>query len=303
VLAAEIARTGPIQFSRFMEVALYHPEFGYYRKRPDPFGTSGDFYTAEQLQPVFGRLIARYLHMLWPQTPEPTLVELGAGRAEMAEAFRTFRYIPVDIGFGEMPQRFSGIIFCNEFFDAVPVDLIAMRNGQAVERLVDFDGDKFVWVEGPPPSDEVGSFEDGTLVELQTQRLRWLDRIDDALESGVIVTIDYGFTRRERVRFPHGTLMSYRRHRASSDVLATPGERDITAHVPFTELEEHGKHLGWRTIAFETLTRALMRAGERDEFSEALSAENDTEHRKHRLQLKSLLVGMGETFRVLAQQK
>ena len=63
VLAAEIARTGPIQFSRFMEVALYHPDFGYYRRRPDPFGASGDFYTAEQLQEVYEKLI------------EPTLID------------------------------------------------------------------------------------------------------------------------------------------------------------------------------------------------------------------------------------
>jgi SAM-dependent MidA family methyltransferase len=206
-----------------------------------------------------------------------------------------------------MPQRFSGIVFSNEFFDAVPVDLIAVRDGRFVERRVTFDGARFVWIDGRAMTesapDDLGSCEEGTLVEVQTHRLRWLDRINDSLESGLIVTIDYGFTRREQIRFPHGTLMSYRGHQASDDVLATPGDRDISAHVSFTELEEHGKALGWRTVAFETLTHALMRAGERDEFSEALFAENDTERRKHRLQLKSLLVGMGETFRVLVQQK
>src|SRR5688572_6356229 len=118
VLAAEIMRSGPIRFSRFMDVALYHPEFGYYRHANDPFGTSGDFYTAEQLQPVFGRLIAAYLRMLWQEPQLPTLVELGAGRGEWAEAFARFRYIPIDTGFAEMPQRSSGIISSNEFFYA-----------------------------------------------------------------------------------------------------------------------------------------------------------------------------------------
>ena len=305
VLAAEIARTGPIPFSRFMEVALYHPEFGYYRKPAGVFGTSGDFYTAEQLQPVFGRLIARYLRMLAAEIdlPEPvTVVELGAGRAEMSEAFAGFRYIPVDIGFGAMPQRFSGIVFANEFFDAVPVDLIAARGASVVEVRVAFDGERFRWVDGPLVDLRV-ELEDGTRREIHTERLRWLDRIDEHLESGLIVIIDYGFTQKELLRFPEGTLMSYRRHQALDDVLAEPGNRDITAHVAFTELEEHGTRLGWRTVSFESLRAALLRAGESDQFAEAIGGTSEAEREKHRLQLKSLLFGMGEIFRVLVQRK
>ena len=56
VLAAEIEREGPIPFRRFMEVALYHPRHGYYRRPHDAFGREGDFFTAEQMQPVFGIL-------------------------------------------------------------------------------------------------------------------------------------------------------------------------------------------------------------------------------------------------------
>ena len=54
----EILRGGPMPFRRFMELALYHPEYGYYRRARDPFGKEGDFYTAEQVQPVFGVLVA-----------------------------------------------------------------------------------------------------------------------------------------------------------------------------------------------------------------------------------------------------
>ena len=57
-LAAEIRRDGPVSFRRFMEVALYHPDCGYYRRPAERFGKHGDFFTAEQLQPVFGILIA-----------------------------------------------------------------------------------------------------------------------------------------------------------------------------------------------------------------------------------------------------
>jgi SAM-dependent MidA family methyltransferase len=75
-----------------MEVALYHPECGYYRSRKDPFGKAGDFFTAEQLQPVFGRLVSRYLQTLANDLGGPgpvTIVELGAGRGEMAGEINT----------------------------------------------------------------------------------------------------------------------------------------------------------------------------------------------------------------------
>ena len=64
LLRDEIRRDGPVPFSRFMEAALYHPEHGYYRRSRDPFGKSGDFFTAEQLQPVFGILIAARIRAL-----------------------------------------------------------------------------------------------------------------------------------------------------------------------------------------------------------------------------------------------
>src|SRR5215469_14854519 len=110
LLANEILRDGPIPFRRFMEVALYHPEHGYYRRARDPFGKEGDFYTAEQIQPVFGILIAARAGELYRQMGEPrdfTIVELGAGRREMAQAFSRWRYVPVDLTGGKMPEHFT----------------------------------------------------------------------------------------------------------------------------------------------------------------------------------------------------
>ena len=125
LLAAEIRRNGPITFRRFMDVALYHPAHGYYRRAQDPFGKAGDFFTAEQIQPVFGILMAAQIRQLYRQMGEPrdfTVVELGAGRREMAEAFAEWNYVPVDIDSGAMPENFIGVVFSNEFFDALPVD-------------------------------------------------------------------------------------------------------------------------------------------------------------------------------------
>ncbi|HYO82721.1 MAG TPA: SAM-dependent methyltransferase [Bryobacteraceae bacterium] len=301
LLADEIRRDGPMRFSRFMEQCLYHPEHGYYRR--DHFGRAGDFFTAEQMQPVFGRLAAQWIRQCAAElgAGRPLVIELGAGRREMAEAFSQFEYVPVEIDSGQFPARFSGVVFSNEFFDALPVDLVARTPRGPAERRVAMSGDRFVWAEGPPVQVEIPA--EVEVVERQDTRVEWMHRIGRSMDSGHVITIDYGFTTRELVRFPQGTLMAYRGHRASDDVLATPGERDITAHVDFTALQEAGQESGLETVRYESLASALLRAGEQDEFAGALYTDDPAESQRLRNQLKTLLFGMGETFRVLVQRK
>jgi SAM-dependent MidA family methyltransferase len=314
ILREEIARLGPIPLHRFMQVALYHPECGYYRRARDPFGKEGDYFTAEQIQPVFGILIAARIRQLREEMGNPpdfAVVELGAGRAEMAGAFADFRYFPLDVASGELPAKFSGVVFSNEFFDALPVDTAVRRGDTFREMRIDWREDRFEWVEGPPLSGEsadyaeryLASVEDGSWVEIDLEALRWMERIAASLDRGYVFTIDYGYTTRELARHPRGSLMSYRRHAASEDILADPGDRDITAHVPFTALQDHGARLGLETVRFERLARTLVEAGEPDSFAAALAPDAAASALQRSLQLKTLLFGMGETFRTLLQRK
>jgi len=316
ILAGEIARSGPLPFPRFMEIALYHPLHGYYRRPRDPFGKGGDFYTAEQIQPVFGILIAARIRQLYRAMGEPsdfTVVELGAGRREMAEAFSEWRYVPVDFDSGEFPpgefpNDFRGVVFSNEFFDALPVDVAVFRDGAFRRQCVAFHDGRFVWNQNGDVSQEASDYlrtnfpapQEGNWYEINLPALAWMDRIAGALRAGYVLTIDYGYTRSEAVRFPHGTLMGYRRHTALEDVLQEPGLRDITAHVNFTALEERAVLHGLRTESFSTLAQLLLSAGEPDQFASALGPGN---HLRRRMQLKTLLFGMGETFRVLLQSR
>lgn len=311
LLAAEIARSGPMPFPQFMETALYHPVHGYYRRARDPFGKGGDFYTAEQIQPVFGILIAARIRQLYRAMGEPAdfaVVELGAGRREMAEAFSEWRYIPIDIDSDEFPADFHGVVFSNEFFDALPVDVAVYRGGAFRRQCVAMHDDRFVWREdgdiSPDASDYLRAYfpapQEGNWYEVNLPALAWMDRIGGALRAGYVLTIDYGYTRSEAIRFPAGTLMGYRRHSALEDVLQDPGLRDITAHVNFTAIEERGALRGLRTEGFSTLAQLLLSAGEADQFAAALGPGNDL---RRRMQLKTLLFGMGETFRVLLQSR
>jgi SAM-dependent MidA family methyltransferase len=305
ILREEITRSGPISFHRFMDAALYDPIYGYYRQPRDPIGKEGDFFTAQQLQPVFGILIAARIRKLYRAMGEPpgfTVVELGPGHAEHAFA-GSMNWLPIPHG-AELPDRFQGVVFSNEFFDALPVHRVVWIAGEPRESLVGWRGDRFLWIDGPPVTPEIRDYIERylpdspgrTSAEVNLDALRWMERISRRLESGYVFTIDYGYTAAESKRFPAGTLMSYRRHQTHEDVLADPGSRDITSHVCFTALEGHG----FQTVGLETLARTLLDAGEADQFAEALAGPDET---RRRLQLKTLLFGMGETFRTLLQQK
>lgn len=284
-----------------MEVALYHPEVGYYRRHPHPAGRAGDYYTAEQVQPVFGRLLSAHFQQLAKDLHarhEPlSIVELGAGAASMADYFPALSYVAIELASGSFPERFDGIVFSNEFLDALPVDLIRTSISGPAPLLVDFDAGRFKWAADANPDTS------GPIRETQSCRLEWIHRIDRHLEDGFVVTIDYGYTRSEQSRFPHGTCLAYRNHQVVDNVLDCPGEQDITAHVDFTALQEEGERLGWTTIRYESLKEMLLRIGEADGFAKALEGRNEGERLRHRLQLKTLLFGMGETFRVLTQRK
>jgi SAM-dependent MidA family methyltransferase len=305
LLADEIQHAGPISFRRFMEVALYHPRHGYYRRPHDPFGKHGDFFTAEQLQPVFGILIAARIRQLFRDLGEPsgfTVVELGAGRREMAPALSEWPYVAVDVDSGALPDHLTGVVFSNEFFDALPVEVATYDGADFREQLVTFRDGAFTWQSASPVRPELEDYlrryfpapEAGRCYEVNLDALAWIGRIARSLVSGYVLTIDYGYTRPEWIRFPAGTLMGYRRHTARENVLDEPGARDITAHVNFTALEECGAALRLRRERFETLAQTLLTAGEPDQFAAAMAAGP--------LQLKTLLFGMGETFRVLLQK-
>ena len=317
LLAEEIRRDGPTPFRRFMDVALYHPQHGYYsgprkNSQGDPFGKAGDFFTAAQMQPVFGQLIAARIRHLFQEMGTPTdftIVELGAGRGEMAPAFAEWAYMPVEFD-SDVPEQVRGVFFSNEFFDALPVEAVAFLHGEFRRRFVACKEGHFVWTAGDLASPELADYlrrflpppAEGNCYEANLEALNWIGRISRALRSGWVLSIDYGYTRAEAVRFPCGTLMSYRSHTAAEDVLADPGERDITAHVNFSALAARGEECGMRTDRFETLAQTLVAAGE-EEFARSLAAPDAAEELRRRLQLKTILFGMGETFRILWQRK
>ena len=217
VLRDEIARDGPDPFHRFMEIALYHPRA---RLLPpatrDPFGKHGDFYTAEQIQPVFGILIAALIRQLYREMGEPrdfTVVELGAGRGEMAEAFSEWRYVPVDVGAGIC--RIASRAWCSRTNSSTRCRCTsAIWRRRRVPRSSWSAGAerRFVWETGEPVTARSGDYlrryfpaaEEGRSYEVNLDALAWMERIGRSLDSGYVLTIDYGYTRAESSASPRG---------------------------------------------------------------------------------------------------
>lgn len=107
-MTAEIAASGPIPFVRFMELALYHPQFGYYMRPPESgaerIGWSGDFYTSSDVHPILGQALAKQARQLdaFLGHPDPfTVVEMGPGKGLLAKHFLSSCRVNPDDSFSQ----------------------------------------------------------------------------------------------------------------------------------------------------------------------------------------------------------
>jgi SAM-dependent MidA family methyltransferase len=304
IIRNEIHAGGPITFARYMELALYHPQFGYYRTR-DSFGISGDFYTAEQLQPVFGEVMAGFVEKLTQHAPQPDffgVLELGAGRAEMKNALARWNYRPFDWGTAALPELWTGVVLANEFFDALPVHLLKRTPSGWAERLVACCNDGLYFsslpLEESPLLDYAreygGMTPEGGELEAALALPAWLTKIASILSDGSLLVIDYGYDARELARFPDGTLLAYRKHQVSSDVLRNPGIEDITAHVNFTWFVRCAEQAGFALERSTSLANWVLSVWGEQELARRWEGADQA----WKLQWKQLVFGMGETFRV-----
>jgi SAM-dependent MidA family methyltransferase len=338
----EIRERGPIAFSRYMELCLYDPELGYYSRNAAQFGKAGDFFTSSDVHAVFGRLLARQFEEMWRVLGSPATIlvtELGPGRGLFAQDvldwsekkfpdfFQALRY-ELDERSPALRQRIratlsrhleSGravlgaggesripkIVFANEFFDALPVDILSA----AGSLRIDSSGGQFLETWAPSSPDELEFLdrysihpEAGERVEAPLEAQNQMSRAA-GFDHGFVVAIDYGYTREEQLAGRHrGTLKAVRQHSVSSSAYEAPGEQDITADVNFTALAAAAEKQGMQAQKLVTQSQFLLGIGETNEFADAFEeCRLPQERAKVALQLKHLVTpaGMGETFHVL----
>ena len=202
------------------------------------------------------------------------------------------------------------IIFANEFFDALPVEVFSSKGKLRIGE--EHGGFVETW---SSPSDEDLCFldryavhpEEGERVEAPRIAQRYMAQAAGSIRQGFIIAIDYGYTRDELLAGRHrGTVMTYRQHSASANPYEAPGEQDITSHVNFTALAAAAEQNGMQVHPLLTQSQFLLGIGEQNEFADAFEeCRLPQERAKVALQLKHLVTpaGLGETFHVLVASK
>lgn len=185
LLRNEIAGNGPMPFSRWMELCLYAPGFGYYSAGRTKFGDAGDFVTAPELGSLFARCVAQALAPTLRELGEHAeFVELGGGSGAFAVAAlrelatlealpRRYRILEPSADLRERQRdrvhaqlspeiaarvewisrppedNWRGVLFANEVVDALPTTRFTLRHGEVFEEYVALDGERFVRDERP----------------------------------------------------------------------------------------------------------------------------------------------------------
>jgi SAM-dependent MidA family methyltransferase len=388
-IAGEISDRGAITFARFMELALYCPNCGYYEKEEDIIGRHGDYYTSVSVGSLFGELLAFQIAE-WLQEGEGPcsegrggeeeeairVVEAGAHGGDLARdilrwlqehrpsLFHRMQYWIVEPSeprqnrqqrklaefgnrvrwVGELASLtgrtcpvarvppsvgLRGIVFSNELLDAMPVHRLGWDAKARVwfEWGVTCRAGRFVWtrikeggagggdqpscsalpssdIQLPIRSELLEVLPDGFTTELSPLAGQWWREAAMALECGKLVAIDYGLTA-EEFFMPErkgGTLRGYHGHRLAFDVLANPGQQDITAQVNFTAIRAVGESVGLRTDAFLTQAQFLTSLAARTWKDEG-SFGNWSPERIRQFQTLTHPEHLGRSFRVLVQER
>jgi SAM-dependent MidA family methyltransferase len=211
-----------------------------------------------------------------------------------------------------------GLIFANEVLDAFPVHRVTMRGGELSEFYVGISSKgAFEWIVAAASTTELARYFEttgtrlleGQIAEVNLAAEDWFKRIATRLVDGYLITVDYGAEARELYGSParrQGTLRAFYRHHLVDDVLAHPGEQDLTATIDWTFVKRLGSDLGLEPIEFEGQDRFLVKAGFLEEM-ELTAAETTTESEKLSLRTDAremiLPGGMAASFQVLVQRK
>jgi SAM-dependent MidA family methyltransferase len=261
ILAAPNER---ITFARFMERVLTEPGLGYYATSSERPTRQGDFLTAPELHPLFGRCVGRLLTGTWQRLGSParfSVREWGAGRGTLARTVReglaadgsalatAIDWQPVDLP-GRHPDpvesAIAGAVVANEYLDALPVHRVVVRAGSLREAWVTWSREGFEWAEGElsspalaAPIEAAGvTLAEGQVAEVRPGVAGWIAEVARTLERGVVLVIDYGHEPVELYgpRRRAGSLVTYRGHAAGDDPFQAVGRQDITAHVDLGDL-------------------------------------------------------------------
>ena len=333
-IGAELQAAGNwISFARYMELVLYEPGLGYYASGARKLGAGGDFITAPELSPLFGRTLARQVGQLLQ--PGDAILEFGAGSGALSASILNEISVPYFVletspdlrqrqkqllgdsvqWLDRLPERFRGVMLANEVVDAMPVHALAWTGAGVLERGVCANEGQLAWSDRPAEASILNHLKELEIEipssgryesELALLARAWMHSLGRFLERGAILVIDYGFPAREyfHPQRSMGTLACHYRHHVHDDPFYLPGLQDVTAHVDFSALARAAEEAALDVLGYANQAQFLVNCG----ITELLAAEDPTDSKRYlpaAAAAQKLLspAEMGELFKVLAVGK
>src|SRR6266542_1809680 len=332
-IRADIEKRGAVSFAWFMEQALYHPEHGYYSSGRCAIGRRGDYLTNVSVGPLFGRLLAAQFAEIWERLGKIDnfmIVEQAAHDGQFArdvlqstqkhapEFFASLRYRIIEpfpilqerqsrtlesfgdkIEWRDSLQPFAGVHFSNELLDAMPARLIR----GAIEKLVDLEGDGFVFVERSLPKGATPSKPPRKQEAFNQPTLDWIDTVAANLRRGYVLAVDYGHLSNEF----DGSIQVRAQHQHLDSPFERIGHADITMHVDWISIVRRAQANSLDVAGFTDqhhfLTGLISEPG-RDDWGRSPLPEIGTSPKmKRELQMLLQPEMLGRSFQVLALAK
>ena len=329
----------PIGFDIFMNLALYHHQFGYYRSHKTIFGHKGDFITAPETSDLFGFCLAKQCKQVLNQG---NILEFGAGSGILAAQilFELGRqnslpekYFIIELSaqlknlqqetlkrtlpeiydrvewLTELPTHFKGVVIANEVLDAFPVKRVTLSNNHFYELGVDFKDNCFQWkrFEYPYLESVVPNGDDlpeGYTTEINLQSDGWIKSLYNLMSEGVVLLIDYGMNQSEyfHPQRSDGTVKCFHKHKSNNNPFIHIGDQDITASVNFTDIAKSSIDAGFKVDGYSTQSMFLISLGIENFLVEEKDEKNQI---KLAQEIKQLVMpeAMGEVFKVMALTK
>ncbi|MEK7815717.1 MAG: SAM-dependent methyltransferase [Pseudomonadota bacterium] len=290
-IRAEINRRGgAIDFSRFMELALYAPSRGYYSGGQQKFGAAGDFITAPELGSLFARCLAQSCRQALAAVGEGDILEAGAGTGALAADLllaletldsRPRRYLILELSaelrarqaetlkqkaphllgrvhwLDALPDKdFRGVVLGNELLDAMPVERFRVTATGLQQMQVGWENGQFAWRERPADAaiqQRIGllGLPAGYASEINFRAEAWVRSMAERLAAGVLLLIDYGFPRAE----------FYHPQRSTGTLMCHYRHRAHADPLIFPGLQDITAHVDFTAIAEAGHTAGLALLG------------------------------------------
>jgi SAM-dependent MidA family methyltransferase len=203
------------------------------------------------------------------------------------------------------------VVFGNEVLDAMPAALLTRRDGVLLELGVTRKAaadDELAFSGRPAQGDLLRAAQalelpEGYTTEIHLAAQGLIRTLGDALERGVVLLLDYGFTRREyyHPQRNRGTLMCHYRHHAHDNPLELVGLQDISVHIDFSALADAARESGLDVLGYATQAHFLIDCGILDRLA-TVPVDDTVRYAKAAAGVQKLLspAEMGELFKAIA---